>query len=369
MNIIHFVDRYSETSETFIRNIVLGHDRARPTVLTYQVVNGDEYPFDRVVCIPTPRSKRQFRWWWHRANALIVGRSPWHSAAAQALRAVAPNLIHAHFGNIGYEALPVAKALGIPLAVSFYGYDISVLPKSATWRRRLKVLFAEAAALICEGPAMRDALLALGAPSDRTYIIPIMINRANYPAWSPLADRPAYLFAGRFVEKKGLLLALEAFREIASSSPEVSMRIIGDGPLRPEVEQFIAANSLASRVVLLGMQPHHVLLEEMRKARVLVQPSITASNGDTEGGAPTILLEAQAIGLPIVASTHADIPNILDRSDPGVFLAAEGDLAGLAAGMKAAVQVSQPVNSGFVEVHHDVPQVMSKLENLYARLI
>ncbi len=111
--------------------------------------------------------------------------------------------------------------------------------------------------------------------------------------------------------------------------PDLELRIIGDGESRAEVEQYIAEHHLEPYTRLLGYQPHQVFHEQLEEAHLFIQPSVTSENGDSEGGAPTVLLEAQACGVPVLATYHADIPEVV-RDGESALLAPERDPESLA---------------------------------------
>jgi colanic acid/amylovoran biosynthesis glycosyltransferase len=150
--------------------------------------------------------------------------------------------------------------------------------------------------------------------------------------------------------------------------------MVGDGPLRSEVEKAVARLGMASYVKLLGFLGYRDYLEEMTAADFFLHPSLTASNGDSEGGAPTTILEAQAMGMPIVSTTHADIPNVVV---PGksALLAPEGSVAALAEHIGVLVtererwQAMGAAGRRFVEEHHDVRRQAASLEDKYESLI
>jgi len=100
---------------------------------------------------------------------------------------------------------------------------------------------------------------------------------------------------------------------------------------------------------------------------VFIHPSVTAGDGDSEGGAPTVLLEAQAIGTPIVTTRHADIPHVVPEG-PGVWLCAERDVEALGRALIAALRQRTPSSSAHVIAHHDISRVAPRLEDLYAQV-
>jgi colanic acid/amylovoran biosynthesis glycosyltransferase len=133
---------------------------------------------------------------------------------------------------------------------------------------------------------------------------------------------------GRFVEKKGFEYGIEAFGRALSRGLDARLRIAGDGPLRPVYERLLGELGLGDRVEFLGVLRHDEVLEAMREADVLLLPSVTARNGDREGN-PTVLKEACALGLPVVATRHAGIPEAVEDG-VSALLVPERDAAALA---------------------------------------
>src|SRR5262249_48370031 len=156
---------------------------------------------------------------------------------------------------------------------------------------------------------------------------PIAIDLARYPRWTP-EPQPRVLFAGRFIEKKGLLDALAAFARVRAQLPAARMIVVGDGPDEGHARDLVHRLACEDAIEFVGPKSHAELLRLVAAVTVLIHPSVTAADGDSEGGAPTILLEAQAIGTPIVATRHADIPHIAPEGQ-GVRLRDEHDVAAL----------------------------------------
>jgi colanic acid/amylovoran biosynthesis glycosyltransferase len=142
------------------------------------------------------------------------------------------------------------------------------------------------------------------------------------------------LIAASFREKKGIPYALEALG-ILQQETEVQITIIGDAgasaPAQAEKARILAAltaHGLEHCTRMLGFQPYRVLFEEAYQHHVFLSPSVTAANGDTEGGAPVTLIEMAATGMPIVSTRHCDIPEVVEDGVSGL-LAEERDVSGL----------------------------------------
>jgi len=148
-------------------------------------------------------------------------------------------------------------------------------------------------------------------------------------------DTVKFLFVGRFQEKKVLHLFLDAIAQLKNKIGDFSIDIVGAGPMQAAYEQLIAKNDLQPFIKWRGMLPHEQIIGMMKDNDFLVHPSLTATDGDSEGGAPTIVIEAQAVGLPIITSTHADIPFIMGYHD---FLAKENDLSSLVEAIEKIVK-------------------------------
>lgn len=272
------------------------------------------------------------------------------------IKARSPQLIHAHFGLDGVLALPLAKALKIPLVVTFHGYYATAHPgpdfqindpfhwldylnkRGQFFRhlyfRRQQLLFQQAHCCIAVSNHIRQALIEKGCPPQKIQVRYIGIDVDQFRRDPSIQRRPYVLFVGRLVEKKGCEYLIRAMAQVQSICPEAELVIIGDGPLRSKLETR-AAETL-SQYRFIGKQSSTQVRQWMAESQVLVAPSVTTAQGETEG-LPIVILEAMAMGLPVVASKHAGIPEAIIHGETG-YLAAERDDASLSA---AIVQLFQ----------------------------
>ncbi len=247
------------------------------------------------------------------------------------------DLIHAHFGVEGLYALPFALRHELPLITTFWGFDATLsrrnllLSGKPAWIRY--GLFADrlrrrGTLFIAVSEFLRGRLLQSGYPPDRTIV---HYNGVDLTAFAP-AERDSedltILSVGRLVEKKGMEYLLEAFALVAAKLPEVRLEIAGDGPLRPSLERSASESGLSARVTFHGSLPHGEVASLMQNASIVCQPSVTASDGDSEG-LPTVVLEAAATAKPLVGTHHSGIPEIVADGKTG-FLVAERDAGALA---------------------------------------
>ncbi len=298
-------------------------------VLAQATENLDVFPFDGVHDLSAGRSPLGRLAYAISKYALGLYPSGPYCAIA---RAEGASLIHAHLGWEGARAIRLKSRLGVPFVTSFYGRDATVLPRSAYWRALYRRLFRDCDLFLVEGPHMAKTLAGIGAPHERIRVVHLGVDLARIP----FAERRPVegaaivgLIAASFREKKGIPFALEALARVAPRWPGLMLRIIGDGPMRAELMERASRSDLAGRVEFLGARDYGAYLDELGKAHFLMAPSVTASDGDTEGGAPVCLLDAQASGLPILATTHCDIPEV---TAPGksALLSPERDVDGLA---------------------------------------
>lgn len=243
-----------------------------------------------------------------------------------ALAAHAPTVIHAHFGWEAQNAAAIARALDIPLVVTFHGRDIAVSRGTRAEREQRRVAFDEAARIIAVSEFIAARVLAAGAPPDKVIVHHIGVDTDRFvPGDQPRAENEV-LFVGRLVEKKGLIHLLRAMPRVQSAVPDATLTIAGDGALRRPLQA--EAERLGVRASWLGVQKPDAIRRLMQRATVFAGPSIVGADGNAEG-LPMTIVEAQASGLPVVAFPSGGSAEGVLEGETG-FVLPPGDEKGLA---------------------------------------
>lgn len=281
-------------------------------------------------------------------------------------------IIHAHYGYRSIVSRPLIKHLNKPLITNFYGYDVSNKKFLERAYSAYQKLFKEGAAFIVEGPYMKKKLIALGCPIDKIHLHPICIDPNRYLYRHRTWDgkrKIKFLFVGRFVEKKGLLFALKALKKIEMAFPW-EFNIIGDGPQMEAAKTYAKDYLPTDSIHFLGLVNPKTLPQYYDENDILIQPSQIASNGDSEGGAPTVLLEAQASGMLILSTFHNDIPFVLSLQHQK-YLSPEKDVHHLTKQIFHLVESyktwSEIAISGLQQINqqHNISVQTKVLEKLY----
>lgn len=285
------------------------------------------------------------------------------------------DLLHAHFGNEGYYTLPLAKFLNVPLIVTFYGGDMSDIAKKLGWMKRYKKLFKEVSIICVEGEFMKRKMVELGCPLEKVIVsrLPIPIDNIEFSYRPNYSNTLNVLMCARMVKKKGYFDALATINKLKEDGIKIKCEIIGNGKLQDQIIKMINNLGLNNEVKLLGRKTPIEIYEISNKHHVFFHPSKFDSNGGSEGGAPTIISQMQALGLPIISTTHADIPNVIPIENH--FLAEEGNTEQLVDYFKKLISCQEKWNEisnrgmKFVQKKHNALDIANKMEELYNKVI
>lgn len=237
------------------------------------------------------------------------------------------DVLLAEFGTAAHALIEVSKRAGVPMVAHFHGADAHKHEAIAS-AGGYKALFDAAAALVVVSRAMEQQLIGLGAPREKVIYNCYGIDVERFTAGDPEQAPPVFVAVGRLVEKKAPLTTLHAFAKALAQAPDARLVMVGDGPLREECRAFVLANGIEGSVDLCGARTPMEIAGLLRSARAFVQHSVRAESGDMEG-TPLAVLEAMASGIPIVATRHAGIADVVVHEEHGL-LCEEHDVEAMA---------------------------------------
>lgn len=286
------------------------------------------------------------------------------------------DVIHAHFGPTGWLASQLTSKLDKPLIITLHGFDIlkhninrqddGLLQSIYSHNREL--LGQRASKFICVSEFMKQKAIEFGFPAEKCVVhyMGIPLKDHSYEK-TPMGNIIKLLAVGRLVPFKAHSKLIEAVALLQNQGLDVSLTIIGDGPLRESLEKQ-AAESLAD-YTFMGAQSHDKVLKAMREHDIFCHTSMTQGNGQTEAFG-LVLLEAQWAGLPVVAFESGGVPEAFQDGETG-FLVKEGDAEGFSEKLASLVKSRETLEKfskaapEFVKERFDNQKQGALLEGIY----
>jgi colanic acid/amylovoran biosynthesis glycosyltransferase len=280
--------------------------------------------------------------------------------------------LHAHFGTIATTVSRLAAAMA-GITYSFTAHAKDIFHESVS-KRDFRSKMDDAAAVVTVSHYNLEHLAAeFPSVADRIVHIDNGLDLSHFRYEEPTCREPLVLGIGRFVEKKGFTYLIEACSEIFKAMPRARCEIIGVGVLEDELRSQIDRLGLQGSVRLLGPQPQEEVRRKLRQASVLAAPCVLAADGDRDG-LPTVLLEAMAIGTPVVSTDVTGIPEILEDGVTGLAIP-QRDSSALAGACQrlledAGLRKRLSVNArALIEKRFDICQNSAQLRALFGRIL
>jgi glycosyltransferase involved in cell wall biosynthesis len=340
------VKTWPKLSETFILEEVLGLERQGAKVQLYALNEpSDAFAHGAVARVRAPlqRLPALTAWREHLAEharlaaatplrylralaSAVHGRASWNTfvragTLAARLRRDGIVHLHAHFIAAPAEIARLASCMtGIPFSISAHAKDIYLSRPRALARRLRAARFT----VTCT-EANRQALAAI-APDAVLHRMYHGIDQAVFHPRCRQATEPLLLAVGRLREKKGLDTLIDAVRLLHERGRRVRCEIVGYGEEHDQLAHRIENAGLGRHVRLVGKLAREQVIERYARTTVFVQPSRIAGDGDRDG-IPNVLLEAMAMGLPVVATRVSGIPEAIDDGVEGLLVEPDAPLA------------------------------------------
>jgi colanic acid/amylovoran biosynthesis glycosyltransferase len=258
---------------------------------------------------------------------------------------------------------------------TFHGYDISLLVKS----RKINFydnLFKNGDLFLPISEKWKSELIKLGCEEKKIVVHKMGVDLAKFvfsPQQIGKGGEVKILTISRLVEKKGVKYGIRAVAKVLEGYPQVQYKIAGDGPLRGDLQSLVCSLGIEQNVRFLGWQQQDDLVKILQDSDILLAPSVTSEDGDQEG-IPVVLMEAMAIGIPVVSTHHSGIPELIENGISG-FLVPERDVVALYNTLIYIIdhpEICPKIQRharNHVETHHDVNKLNDRLVDIYQKLL
>jgi glycosyltransferase involved in cell wall biosynthesis len=241
------------------------------------------------------------------------------------------DVVHTHglFFHVSLAGAAVARLRGKPLVTTAHVGSLAEIGGvashlSAVYEQSVgRFILASSRRVICVSNAVAQHVATLGASSERVNVIPNGVDLTHYSPGDETGEMraPRIVFVGRLIGNKGPQHLVEALPAIAKQVPHVECWIVGDGPMRSQLQARVQEMRLEANVTFLGERDD--VADLLRQCDLFVRPSLSE-------GMPLAVLEAMASGLPVVVTPVGGTPEVIQDGENG-YLVEPGDGAALAA--------------------------------------
>ena len=330
MKIAFVLDNYPSLTETFIARDISALRRLGLDIHVFALHAGADA---RPIQAPPPLSSLWLRGAWEKArngereNYFKALGARWWSSLGEEAR----TFDHIHAGWASHPALiawGAAQTSGLTWSFSGHARDLFVEGGDLAGK-----LAAARFAAVCTRAGAAHLREISAACAEKVIYAPhgIEVGTLAFQDWTP-TEMPLILAVGRLVEKKGFLVLLDALSILRAQDFTFHAQVLGDGPLRNQLAARRDHLGLQNCVRFSGAVAQHEVMNLMRAASCLAVPSLIAGDGDRDG-LPNVVLEAAAVGLPIVATRAGAIEEFVSE-DTG-WLCLSGNAESLAEALRA----------------------------------
>lgn len=225
------------------------------------------------------------------------------------------DIIHVHWIHNGLIALICQLVFKKPVILTAHGPDINYLQEGGLIAKVARFILKKVDKVITVSDSIKKKVIAFGASADKVITIPNGVPDQNTFLNLPPKDGVDYsvLFVGRLVPQKNVQFLLKAINLLKNKLPEIKLVIVGDGPQRGKLEDYVRKKSLEKQVSFEGAKPREKIYDYFQKADLFVLPS-------TIEGLPIVILEALAAGKPIITTPVEGVPEIIKNGENGLIV-------------------------------------------------
>jgi len=276
------------------------------------------------------------------------------------------DLLHAHWATIPAAMAVVVNTLtGIRFSITAHAWDIFLSPPQL-----LREKISKSSGIItCTGYNVKY-LKTICASKDKDKIFRNYhgLDIATFPTSSTILEKgqPLRIIAiGRLVEQKGFIYLIRAVKILAEQGVHLHLSIIGEGPLRNQLQKEAYQARLLSKVDILGRLPHEQTIATLRESHIMVAPSVIAGDGNQDG-IPNVILEGMACALPVIATNISGIPEVILHKKTG-YLVEPSNVPALVDAILDVISFPEQAKAygiagrRFVEKHFDISKNIEQL--------
>ncbi|SMQ22279.1 glycosyltransferase [Pantoea agglomerans] len=254
------------------------------------------------------------------------------SIVANAKQTFTADVFLVHFGYAGALAnkLRELDVLKGKQATVFHGADISRRHILEEHKLDYVNLFRQSELMLPISNLWKNKLIEMGCPPEKIHVTRMGIEpeKFNFQPRQAFQTPLRIVSVARLTEKKGLDVAVKASAILKQRGGQFQYTIIGNGDQDEMMRDFIAREGMEDCVSMPGFKPQEEIRRALSEADIFLLPSKTAADGDMEG-IPVALMEAMAVGLPVVSTFHSGIPELIENNVSG-WLVEEDDPEALA---------------------------------------
>jgi len=289
-------------------------------------------------------------------------------------------IIHTHFANMGWQYLELKKITGLPYFVSFYGFDYESLPfRFQEWKKRYQSLYEQADGFVCEGAFGASILINQGCDPAKVHIVHLGVETSKIPAVARTKNEGELhlLQLSNYSQKKGHIYSLQAFIQALNDCPNMTLTFVGNEleNIKGNLEALVKQHNIEHKVRFIGFIEFTKLYEFFGKYHVFIHPSCYSDTRDCEGGAPIVLLDAQCTGMPVISTTHCDIPEEVIHGKTGL-LTPEKDADALSGSIRTFYNMNNNTYQQFATAarqhvieNFDIKPCALQLQQLYNTIV
>jgi colanic acid/amylovoran biosynthesis glycosyltransferase len=272
--------------------------------------------------------------------------------------------VHVHFGTNPAAIAMLAKHLS-GISYSFTAHGPDEFERAELLSLNAKLEHADFA--VCVSSYGRSQLMRWSSPDQWQKIVVVHCGLDDQFLSSPVEAppfAPRLVCVGRIDAKKGQIVLVQAVRRLRTEGVHCEVVLVGDGPYRRHVEEAIRQAGLQTAITIKGWASEEEVRAEIAASRGLVLPSFSEN-------LPVVIMEAMALGRPVISTYVAGIPELVENGKTG-WLVPAGDEIALANAMREVVQatVDEIANIGAagrlrVAERHDITKEAVKLKRFF----